>query len=98
MVARGGRGAHQQGGLVVGVDHDGRRLLRGTREHLFGLGARPARPGAIGLGLGHQPASLLAEHGEVGGEPLRLLPGLRLQLVGDLLGTGEQRRGGGPTR
>ena len=95
LVARTRRGAHQQGGLLVGVEDDRRGLLGGAGEHLLGLLARPAGLGAVALGLDLQQAGLLAEDGEVGGQPLGLEPGLADELVGDLLGSREQGRGRG---
>jgi len=95
LVARTLCGAHQQPGLLVGVEDDRRGLLGRTGEHLLGLVAGPAGLGAVALGLGLELAGLLAQHGQVGGESLRLRPRLLLELVGDLLGPGEQGGGRG---
>ncbi len=90
--------AHEERCLLVGVGDDGRRLLRGAGEDHLGLAAGAAGLGAVALGVGHQAPGLLTQRGEVGGEPLGLLAGLALELVGDLLGTGQQRRRGGLAR
>ncbi len=95
VVARGLGGAHQERCLLVGVDHDGGRLLGRPGEDLLGLLAGPAGLGAVGLGLGREAAGLLAHDREVSGQPVRLCVGLALQLVGHLLGARQQggRRG-----
>jgi hypothetical protein len=98
LVARARGRRHQQGGLLVGVDHDGRRLLRRPGQHLLGLSPGASGLRAVGLGLGLELAQLLAERGQLGRQCVGLLPGLAHQLVGDLLGTGQQGRGGGLAR
>ena len=90
LVARALGGAHQQRGLLVGVDHDGGGLLGRTGEHLLGLLARPAGLGAVGLGLGSSRRASSRRTARSAVSRSASSAGLGLQLVGHLLRTGQQ--------
>ena len=88
----------QQGGLLVRVSHDRPCLARR-------VGEAPGREVPVALGLGaHAPdcgpclvvvaLSLFTEEPGLGSGACRLLRGLAVELVGDLLGTPQEHSGG----
>ena len=93
--------SEQQRGLIARVRHDGARLARR-------VGEAPGREVPVALGIGPHllgrslrlvvvPLGHFAKATGLGRRALRLLRGLALELVGDLLGT-PQEHGGGALR
>jgi hypothetical protein len=85
LVVVGLGGLHQEPGLVSRVGHDLVRVVRAVLELLLGEDPGPSGLLVVLVGLFVQAPGLL-------GEAPRLLLGVRLQLLGHLLGVPEQRR------